>query len=596
MRRARVFVALLASAAWCAHAQAPSIVGCQVFPSDNYWNTPVDTLPVHPSSAAWVTTVGNTARLHADWGNVLADNYGIPFVTVNAAQPLVPVTGDPDPSVDYSDESDPGPYPIPPSAPIEGGSASTGDRHVLVIETSSCVLYELYNAHPVNGGASWTASSFAKWPLGSNALRPAGWTSADAAGLPIFPGLVRYDEAASGQINHAIRFTAQNIWGRDASGIKYLWPARHNSGTSTTSTRPPMGARFRLKSSYAIPATFNPATQAILRAMKKYGLVLADGGSNWFFQGVSDTRWSDNVFTELGTVTGSNFEVVDTSVMQVGPDSAQSVLPGSAANMTVSQVASPATGVTGKDLVLQVTVSNVSGSNAPSVVVQDVLPAGTAFVWASSGCSAAGTTVTCSAGTMAAGSNATYKIVVRPGTAGAFASMATVSVSGSAAASATLDTTVAAAPAANAVTRYRLYSPVTFEHHYTTDAFEYGYLGTVGWQQEGSIGHVLDNPGSFNGVVAVPYYRLYNTSARLHHWTTDPNEYYIVQTYPGWNAEGIDGFILPTQAAGTSPLYRLVLPGSAGPYHHWTTNPSENAVLIATYGWASEGISGYLIP
>ena len=168
------------------------------------------------------------------------------------------------------------------------------------------------------------ASSYAKWPLNSNALRPAGWTSADAAGLPIFPGLVRYEEALTGEINHAIRFTAVSIWGRENGEQKYLWPGRHASGINTSLTRPPMGARFRLKSSYNIAPALHPMTQTILRAFKKYGLVLADGGSNWFFQGVSNPSWPDQVFDELKQVAGSNFEVVDTSLLQVAVDSAQS--------------------------------------------------------------------------------------------------------------------------------------------------------------------------------------------------------------------------------------------------------------------------------
>jgi hypothetical protein len=306
-------------------AAPPTVGGCQVFPADNYWNTPIDTLPVHAFSNAWVTTIGTAAKLHPDWGNVLSDNFGIPFTTVTSAQPAAAIVPYTDPSIDFSDESDGGPYPIPNNAPIEGGSASTGDRHVLVIETNNCILYELYNA-TYNGNNTWSASSFAKWPLNSNALRPADWTSADAAGLPIFPGLVRYEEAVTGNIEHAIRFTAVNIWGKDAvaNHIKYLWPARHNSGTNTTMTRPPMGARFRLKSSYVIPSVYNPLTKTILRAMQKYGLVLVDGGSNWFFQGVSDTNWPDVVFTELKTVAGSNFEAVDTSLLQINVNSAQS--------------------------------------------------------------------------------------------------------------------------------------------------------------------------------------------------------------------------------------------------------------------------------
>jgi hypothetical protein len=333
MSVARTICAVLVSVPALAAAAPPVVGGCQIFPSDNVWNTPVDNLPVHWLSPTWVSTIGNGSHLHADWGNVLADNYGIPFVSVTGTQPLVPIThyGDPpynDPDIDYSDESDPGPYPVPPTAPVEGGADNGGDQHVLVLETTNCVLYELYFAHfnatPDN---SWVASSFAKWPLNSNALRPAGWTSADAAGLPIFPGLVRYDEAASGNITHAIRFTANLIWGRNpATGDEmFVWPGRHNSGNNSSFTRPPMGARFRLKASYNIPGTFDPLTQTILRAMKKYGIVLADGGSNWYFQGVSDTRWPDNVFSQVASVAGSNFEAVDTALLQVDPDSGQAL-------------------------------------------------------------------------------------------------------------------------------------------------------------------------------------------------------------------------------------------------------------------------------
>ena len=311
-----------------AHA-APTIGGCPVFPANNYWNTPVDSLPLHPSSATWVSSIGTSTRLHPDWGNVLADNYGIPFATVTGTQPNVPITFPPD---GYADESDPGPWPIPPSAPIEGGSAADGDRHVIVVDTTNCELYELYNAFPIGGGTSWSVFSSAKFDLRSNALRPAEWTSADAAGLAIFPGLVRWDEVAAGEIAHAIRFTASAIWGRVGNAQKYLWPARHASGSSTDSTRPPMGARFRLKSSFDI-SSFDARTQVILRAFKKYGLVLADGGSNWYFQGVSDTRWPDLVFDELKSIAGGNFEAVDTSVMQVNPNTADAILGPSAGSL-----------------------------------------------------------------------------------------------------------------------------------------------------------------------------------------------------------------------------------------------------------------------
>ncbi len=218
----RAILAALALVPALGVAAPPTVGGCQVLPADNYWNTPVDNLPVHWLSPTWVGTIGTASHLHADWGNVLADNFGIPFATVTGAQPLVPIQNYTDVPLpftdlggDFSDESDPGPYPIPPTAPVEGGAGSGGDMHVLVLETTNCVLYELYFANYVGDPQnSWVASSFAKWPLNSNALRPTGWTSADAAGLPIFPGLVRYDEASSGEITHAIRFTAKLIWGR----------------------------------------------------------------------------------------------------------------------------------------------------------------------------------------------------------------------------------------------------------------------------------------------------------------------------------------------------------------------------------------------
>jgi hypothetical protein len=304
---------------------APTLGGCPVFPANNYWNTPVDSLPVHASSAAWVDSIGAATRLHPDWGNVLADNYGIPFATVTGSQPKVPITFDPD---GYSDESDPGPFPIPPNAPIEGGNASDGDRHVIVVDTTNCMLYELFYAFPVSGGASWRVYSAARFDLNSNALRPDTWTSADAAGFAVLPGLVRWDEVAAGEIAHAIRFTASRIWGRNANGPYYLWPARHWSGSSTDSTRPPMGARFRLKSSFDISG-FDARTQVILRAFKKYGLVLADAGSNWYFQGVSDAQWPDVVLDQLQSIAGSNFEAVDTSVMQVDPNTAEAKQAGS---------------------------------------------------------------------------------------------------------------------------------------------------------------------------------------------------------------------------------------------------------------------------
>lgn len=272
--------------------------GRRPFPADNPWNIDVSAAPVDPHSSTLIASCG-LRNLHPDFGTTYdgAPN-GIPYVVVHAGQPKVPVT------FDYDDESDPGPYPIPPSAPIEGGSGSNGDRHVLVVDVNAWKLYELFDAHPQNAGASWHAGSGAVFDLSSNALRPAGWTSADAAGLPIFPGLVRYDEAVeAGAIEHALRFTCPRT--RKA----YISPARHYASNDTSSALPPMGMRVRLKASF--DTTGFPATvRVILRAMMRHGMLLADNGSGWFVSGAPDPRWNDEDLAALARVPSSAFEVV----------------------------------------------------------------------------------------------------------------------------------------------------------------------------------------------------------------------------------------------------------------------------------------------
>ena len=275
------------------------------------WNVPVDQLPLDANSSAYVNTIGTGSFAHADFGSGLWDGgpIGIPYVVVEATQALVNV------SFDYSDESDPGPYPVPSDAPIEGGAKSGGDRHVLVLDQSRCFLYELYAAYPQSGG-SWHAGSGAIYDLGSNTLRPAGWTSADAAGLPILPGLVTYDEVASGEIHHAIRFTTPHT--RQA----YVWPARHYASSLTGTQYPPMGQRFRLKADFDA-SSFAPSVQVILQALKTYGMILADNGSSWYLSGVPDERWNNDELHELGQVPGSVFEAVDVSSLMIDPDSGQ---------------------------------------------------------------------------------------------------------------------------------------------------------------------------------------------------------------------------------------------------------------------------------
>jgi len=290
---------------------SPSIAGCPVFVDNNVWNAPVDTLPVDPNSQNYIATIGSGKGLHADFGSGTWDGgpIGIPYTIVNGSQAKVSVT------FDYSDESDPGPYPVPPDALIEGGPQSTGDRHVLVIDKDRCILYELYAAYPQANG-TWQAGSGAIFDLRSHALRPATWTSADAAGLPILPGLVRYDEVASGEIKHALRFTVPQT--RRA----FIWPARHYASSLTGQQYPPMGQRFRLKANFDISG-FSGDAQVILRALKKYGMILADNGSSWFISGAPDPRWNNDLLHELNRVPGSAFEAIDESSMMISPDSGQ---------------------------------------------------------------------------------------------------------------------------------------------------------------------------------------------------------------------------------------------------------------------------------
>jgi hypothetical protein len=222
-------------------------------------------------------------------------------------------------SFTYAGDSDPGPYPLPPDAPIEGGPTSNGDRHVLVVDRDNCVLYEVYNAHLQSDG-SWRAGSGAKWDMHSNALRPSTWTSADAAGLPILAGLVRYDEVASGTISHALRFTVPQ------TRNTFVWPGRHQASSLTDPQYPPMGLRFRLKSGVDISG-YSPAMQVILRALKQYGMMVADNGSAWYLSGVPDPRWDDNDLHTLGQLSGSDFEAVNVSALQVSANSGQAVQP-----------------------------------------------------------------------------------------------------------------------------------------------------------------------------------------------------------------------------------------------------------------------------
>ena len=306
------FVSLVAVACNPPAQAVPGAPNCPVMPANSYWHAVVTSLPVSAKSTSYVTNIGATKGLKADFGSGLWDGYpiGIPYTTVAGTQPKVAVT------FDYAEDSDPGPYPIPANAPVEGG----GDKHVLVVDRDNCKLYETWNS-TMNPNGSWHAGSGAVFDLQSNALRTAGYTSADAAGLPILPGLVRYDEVAAGAINHAIRITVPT------SQKGYIWPARHQAGSTTNTNYPRMGEWFRLKSTID-PTTFDPAVRPIIVALQKYGAIVADNGSAWYMSGVPDSRWDNDKLATLGRIKGSDFEAVNTQSLIVSANSGQATTAG----------------------------------------------------------------------------------------------------------------------------------------------------------------------------------------------------------------------------------------------------------------------------
>ncbi len=293
-----VAAALLAPTALA--APLPEAPDCPIFPASSVWNKPVGSLPKHKRSAKIVKAIGADRYVHADFGSGLWNGgpIGIPVTVVDSSQPSFAV------NFHYDEESDPGPYPIPPDVAIEGGPSADGDRHAIIVDKDSCTLYELFDLWP-----EWDAGSGAIWDLRSNALRPRGWTSADAAGLPILPGLARHDEVASGVIDHALRFTVQR------SRRAYVYPARHFASSYTSRSLPPMGLRLRLRSDFKV-RSFPYQARVVLRALKRYGMIVADNGSSWYISGVPDPRWSNDQLHSLHRVKGSDFRVVDTSKLR----------------------------------------------------------------------------------------------------------------------------------------------------------------------------------------------------------------------------------------------------------------------------------------
>jgi hypothetical protein len=274
-----------------------------IFPDDNPWNTDISTYPIHENSDNFIKNIGGDFPIHPDFGTVWegAPN-GIPFRVVDGNQPMVKIT-----YTAYGDESDPGPFPIPDDFVVEGGNESDGDRHILVVDKTNKILYELYRAFKVTDG--WEAEGGAKWDLTSNTLRPKYWTSADAAGLPIFPGLVKYEEIEAGEIKHAIRFTVP----KTQKG--FINPARHFASYNDNPDFPPMGLRLRLKANFDISG-FSETNKIILRCMKKYGIIVADNGPSWFISGAPNSKWNDEDLHELTKVKGKDFEVVYTGEIE----------------------------------------------------------------------------------------------------------------------------------------------------------------------------------------------------------------------------------------------------------------------------------------
>lgn len=308
MRRTLVLlVALLplATAAPSSYAVEPRPVAgtsCHAFPADSWWHADVRSLPVHPRSTAWLSHMSTGRDLHPDFGPSYGDgpDYGMPVTVVGADHPKVKVR------FLYADESDHVGYPLGKDTRIEGGRRSDGDRHAIVVDRSTCRLYETWSTRKQDG--VWHAGSGATWSLTSNRLRPDGWTSADAAGLPILPGLLRWNEVKAGHVDHAIRFTT------DVTSRHHLWPARHDAGSTDSWSYPPMGARFRLRASYDASG-LGPRARTVVRAMKRHGLVLADNGSPWFFQGERNAHWPERMVADLKTIPAKAFVAVDTSAL-----------------------------------------------------------------------------------------------------------------------------------------------------------------------------------------------------------------------------------------------------------------------------------------
>ncbi|MCB2187941.1 MAG: hypothetical protein KQJ78_16095 [Deltaproteobacteria bacterium] len=532
----------------------PAALSCALFPANNIWNTRVDNLPRDANSDAYVNTIGASTGMHPDFGSGewppgSGSPIGIPFVEVAGSQPKVAIT------FDYQDESDPGPYPIPPDAPIEGGAASDGDRHVLVLDRDNCFLYEVYDAHPQADG-SWTGGSGAFYDLQSHDLRQAGWTSADAAGLPILPGLVRYDEVAAGAINHALRFTAPQ------TQRAYVWPARHYASSLTGAQYPPMGQRFRLRADFDISG-YGPQAQVIMQALKTYGMLLADNGSAWYLSGAPDERWDNDDLRDLNNLKGSDFEAVDVTSLMVAEDSGQ-------AGATCEYLVSPTQATFG--------AAGGSGSFALAATAGCPWTASSPDAWLSGFTPASGS----------GGATVAYTVAVNPaitprqGVIQAAGWSLTVLQQGQ--------------PAQAGFTpMYRAYNPTLTYHFFTTSWNEFQNAVANGYNDESSGNPRLFHVATYALAGTSELFRLYNPYSGRHYYTRKVVEREGLVSL-GWVYEHGEGYIYAAAAAGMQEIYHLY--HTVAGIHLYTADHGEVvAVLTNIPGWEQHQSLGWaLVP
>ena len=536
-------------------APLPEAPTCPLFPANNVWNRDVSALPTATGSAASIQAIDpqNTSHLHPDFGS--DPSYGIPYNVVGSGQPLLHV------GFDYAGESDPGPYPIPPNPRIEAGS----DRHILIVDKDACVLYELWNTS--GGGQAWHAGSGAIWNLRSNALRPDGWTSADAAGLPILPGLARYDEVAAGVIDHALRFTLA------ATRKAHIYPARHDASGNTSPNLPPMGLRVRLKASVDISG-FGPQARVVLTALKRYGMILADNGSNWYISGASNPAWQDNDLHGLGQIHSADLEVVDTSGLLNGPD------PGGP-TVTATSTATAIPTATGKSTV----TATPSPTQTPTAVATStwtatptLTPASTSTATATAISTPTGTATSTSSPSRTASSTST------PTTSRTPTPLPTATLTPSATATPWQPGIVSLTPVADSYVRDGQYSAT----NYGPAASLYVKSSSVGYNR---IAYLRFDLSGVRGTIVGATLQLYGRNTGGSNYTGTLSLYPVSSTT--WAETGSTGVTWNTRPAlGGTALASSTITGSAARYYTWGVTAAVAQKGLLSFAVAMPSVAG----